>query len=309
MYLRWEFLRHVLLQWSLVIVLFNVGTAEAAINCVAPPVLSAPLTYDGKCPGELGFPKEVKAAGKDVYIKLPKNRICTMGLTVSNGRNIRITGGQFSYNDTWSAVITVRYSSGTTFIDGLNIDVKGKYADAIRTYNHTGKLIVQNTYMKGISGTLNGTHGDLVHPQGNGPLSELTLQNVTGLTGYQGLFTPYRVSDRHGTRKLKLDRVNVAYDPAYSKRTLKLLYIGGADSRDLAPPDGSTFANVYSDGSFWKLAYYKTVLVEPTPGSNGCATFAANKISGQVCGGNPPGGDFAPASQVGTTYNRAYFCK
>ena len=36
--------------------IFSAGTAQAAINCIAPPVLVAPLSYTDKCPGESGFP-------------------------------------------------------------------------------------------------------------------------------------------------------------------------------------------------------------------------------------------------------------
>ncbi len=289
------------------------GFANAAINCVAPPALSNPITYDGKCPGDSGFPQSVNAGGRDVYIKLPTNRACAKGLSVAYGKNVRITGGKFVYNDSQVAVITVKQSSGTTFIDGVHIDVNGKSADAIRTNTHKGRMVVQNTYVRGISGTASGTHGDLVHPQGGGPLQELTLQNVTGLTGYQGLFTPYRPSSGHGTRKLKIDRVNVGYDPNLSKssgagKPLMLLFMGSADnSGDQVPDLGTTLSSVYVDGSYWNFPYYNAVYAKPS-GTGGCASFESkHKISGQACGGKPSS-DFAPASQVGHSYNRSYFC-
>lgn len=231
-------------------------------------------------------------------------------MTVAQARNVRITGGHFIYNDSTTAVITIKDSSGITFLDGLYIDVNKKYADSIRTYNHKGSLIIQNTFVKGISGTLNGAHGDLVHAQDGGPLQDLTLQNVTGYTGYQGLFAPYRPAKGHGTRKLKLDRVNVAYDPNVSKKALKLLYFGSADdSTDRVPDLGSSLSGVYADGSYWKLPYYKTVYAEPVPASS-CSSFdAKHKITGQVCGGRPAEGDYVPSGQVGRTYDRSYFCK
>ena len=70
--------------------------ADAAINCVAPPVLSNPIVYDGKCPGDSGFPTTVKAGGRDVYIKLPTNKTCSKRLGIDYARNIRITGGNSS---------------------------------------------------------------------------------------------------------------------------------------------------------------------------------------------------------------------
>ncbi|MBL8659226.1 MAG: hypothetical protein JNM75_05675 [Rhodospirillales bacterium] len=290
------------------------AVADAAISCVPPPALSNPITYQGKCPGEAGFPQQMKVNGRDVYIKLPTNKTCSKSLTITYARNIRITGGQFVYNDSKQAVISIGMSSGTTMIDGVLIDVNKKAADAIRTYRHKGRLIVQNVYARGIGGKPSGPHGDLVQPQGGGPLQELTLQNVSGLTGYQGLFTPYRPVEGHGTHKLRLDRVNVGYDPTFPKssgagKPLMLLFMGSAgDPVNKVPDKGTTLSSVYVDGSYWNFAYQKAIYAHPRTGSGNCATFDSNqKISGQACGGKP--GDFAPASKVGRNYNRAYFCK
>lgn len=293
-----------------------VSTATAAVDCVLPPVLSAPIVYDGLCPGDAGFPSEVNARGRDVYVKLPTSKTCSKYLSIGYARNVRISGGQFLYNDSKDAVITVKLTSGTSFIDGMYIDVNKRYADAIRVNNHKGRMIIENTYIKGTGGTLNGIHGDLMHAQGGGPLQELTLQNVTGMTGYQGLFTPYRPGSGDGTRKLKVDRVNVSYDPSFSKssgagKPLILLYMGSADnSVDRVPDLGTTLSNVYVDGSYWQFPYTSAVYAKPVPGASGCATFdARNKIAGQACGGRPAQGDFAPADKVGRSYDRAYFCK
>jgi hypothetical protein len=287
------------------------NAANAAISCVAPPVLSNPLSYNGLCPGDSGFPTVVKAGGRDVYVKFPTNRSCSRGLVIEKPRHVRITGGSMIFNDSASAVITVRDTSGDTMIDGMYIDVKGRAADAVRTFNNKGRMTLQNTYIKGISGVLNGTHGDLFHAQDGGPLAELTLQNVTGLTGYQGLFSPYRPGTGHGTRKLRLDRVNVGYDPGLSKssgagKPLMLLYFGSADnSWDRVPDLGTTLSSVYVDGSYWAFPYYKAVYAFPS-GTANCTSFdAKHKISGQVCNGNP---SYVSPGQVGAAYNRANFC-
>lgn len=289
--------------------------ADAAIKCVAPPALSNPVVYDGKCPGDSGFPTTVQQKGRDVYIKLPKNKTCSKRLSIEFARNVRITGGQFVYNDSDDAVITVKFSSGTTFIDGVYIDVNRRSADAIQVNNHKGRVVVQNSFIRGISGTMSGIHGDLLHAQGGGPLQELTLQNVTGLTGYQGLFTPYRPRSGDGTRKLRIDRVNVGYDPALSKssgakKPLILLYMGSADnSTDRVPDLGTTLSNVYVDGSYWNFPYTNALYAKPKSGSGSCATFdSKHKISGRACNGRPSQGDFAPASQVGRNYVRSRFC-
>ncbi|MBL8660451.1 MAG: hypothetical protein JNM75_11925 [Rhodospirillales bacterium] len=301
---------------SAVIVSLSVAVnAEAAITCVAPPPLSNPIVIDGKCPGDPGFPKNLRADGRDVFIKLPSTRACSQGMVVARARNVRITGGQFIYNDSLTAVITIKDTAGVALVEGVSIDVNKKFADAIRSYNDKGRLIVQNTFVRGISGTTRGTHGDLVHAQSGGPLQELILQNVTGLTGYQGLFSPYRPSVGHGTRKLRLDRVNVGYDPSISKtsgarKPLMLLFMGSADDTTNRVPDrGTTLTNVFVDGSYWNFAFQKAVYAQPKPVSGGCATFEPkHKVSGRACGGRPADGDFAPAARVGRRYNRGYFC-
>jgi hypothetical protein len=61
------------------------------------------------------------------------------------------------------------------------------------------------------------------------------------------------------------------------------------------------------DGLFWKQAYYKTAYAEPVP-STTCSTYAdKHGVKGSVCQG-PPTSEFAPASQVGLTYSRSFFC-
>lgn len=288
--------------------MFAIGHAEAAINCVAPPVLVAPLSYVNLCPGDSGFPKDVRAGGKDVYIQLPTTRRCSASLMVTGAKNVRITGGHFVQGDASPATITIRNltsaatePAGTIFIDGVNIDVNGKAADAIRTYNYKGNLVLQNANVRG-------SNGDVIHAQNGGPLASLTMQNVTAITGLQGLFTPYRLSTGHGTRKLTLDRVQFAYDPKYSKNPLRLLYMGSADNfTDRVPDLGSTFSSVYLDGLLWKQAFYKASYAEPAP-STTCSTYATkHKVTGSVCQG-PPASEFAPAAQVGLTYSRSFFC-
>lgn len=290
--------------------------ANAAINCVKPPVLSNPLVFKDKCPEDSGGPGSINARGRDVYITLPRNRTCHKRINIEFPRHVRISGGHIVFDDPNSAVINISQTSGKSFIDGMLIDVNKRSADAIRVYRHKGALFVQNTHIKGVSGTQNGIHGDITHAQGDGPLRNLVLQNVTGLTGYQGLFAPYRPGEGHGTHRLRLHRVNFAYDPALSKssgakKPLILLFMGSADdSRDRVPDRGTYLSNVWVDGSYWNFPYTNAVYARPSSGSGGCATFAAkHKINGRACGGKPPKGDFAPISQVGRNYNRATFCK
>lgn len=291
------------------------GSSSAAPACETPPLLVDPIVYRDLCPGDAGFPTIVSAGGRDVYVKLPKDRQCTKRLLIKYAHNVRIFGGAFNYNSTSPNVIAVQYSSGTTFIEGLDINVNGLNANAISSYAHTGRMLVQNTLVRGVSGSAGGTVRDAVDAQTGGPLADLTLQNVTMLTSGRGLYAYYNPSNGHGARKLKLDRVNAAYDtrfpkwPAGTTPPKGLYYIGSPTSTTRqAPPDGTILADVYADGGYWGLPYQKTVYAEPKPQPDGCATFSSDKFSGKVCLGPPPEGDFAPAGDVGLNYDRTRFC-
>lgn len=282
-----------------------------AAPCLAPPPLVNPIQFVDKCPEDAGGPSAVVAKGRDVYVQLPAARACSKRVSVVKARNVRITGGKFVFNDTQKSVISLGYSSGTAFIDGVHIDVNGRHADAIRTYRHTGKVVVQNVRIEGVSGIKSGTHGDIVHAQGGGPLSELILQNVTGYTAYQGLFVPYIVRSGHGTHKLSLDRVNVGYDPKFAiSKPLMLLFIGDNNHpTNKAPDRGTTLDAVYVKDFSARFTFNRSVYARPVKDGTGCATFdPVHKITGKVCGGLPAGGDFVPAALVGPNYNRDTFC-
>lgn len=289
--------------------------ADVPFACLAPPALIQPLSFEGACPGDPGFPSVLEVGGRDVFIRLPSNRVCHQALSVTEAGNVWILGGAFLFTDDEKGVISISETSGTSFIEGVSIDVAGKAADAIRVYRHTGRLIVQNTFAKRIGGEPRGTHGDLVHAQGLGPLQELVLQNVTGYTGYQGLFTPYRPDSGHGTRALRLERVNIAYDATLNRnagagKPLMLLFLGDArDPRDQPPDRGTSLSSVYVDASYWNQAHFRSIYPRPKTLFGRCVSFdAAHRIAGNVCEGPPPGGDFAPEALVGRTYDRARFC-
>lgn len=105
----------------------TLSVAGAAVSCLEPPTLdAAALVYDGKCPGDRGFPTYLDAAGKDVDVRLPADRDCTKRLWISNAGNVWIHGGTFDYQGTHATVIRVMNSSGITFVEGLHIDVNAK---------------------------------------------------------------------------------------------------------------------------------------------------------------------------------------
>jgi hypothetical protein len=152
-------------------------------------------------------------------------------------------------------------------------------------------------------------------PRATGPLQELILQNVTGYTGYQGLFTPYRPDSGHGTRALRLERVNVAYDRTLHHSTgagkpLILLFLGSADDpRDRPPDKGTSLSEVYADASYWNWSYLRSIYPKAAFSTGRCVGFdSVHGITGRVCEGPPPAGDFAPEALVGRSYDRTRFC-
>lgn len=77
-------------------------------------------------------------------------------LLIKYARNVHISGGAFIYNDAATSVISVNFSSGTTLIDGLDINANGKEANAIASYAHTGRMVVQNSRIHGVKGSSGG---------------------------------------------------------------------------------------------------------------------------------------------------------
>jgi hypothetical protein len=300
------------------------GPPPPATSCLSPPTLQNPIVFNNKCPGDSGGPGQIKAGGKDVLIELPLDRICDTksNISISGAGNVHIVGGHLVHTmadgkNGVNKMINLTNTGGTTFIEGLHIDVNMKHADAIAAYNNTGVVIVQNSLLRGMGGAPDDSHGDAIHPQGGGPLTDIIFQNVSVYTGYQGIFVVYRTNG-HGTRHLDLRRVNLAYDPRMpaSQKALILIYLGHENPKpniygllDYLPPDGTVFDQVFIDSSLKKVAYHTRVIPNGTPVAGGCATFVpANKIQGVVCQGPPAGGDYAPAKLVGLSYDRAKLC-
>ncbi|MCU0895615.1 MAG: hypothetical protein MUD06_15115, partial [Rhodospirillales bacterium] len=283
-------------------------------SCIAPPTLSAPMVVQDTCPGN------IDARGGDLLVKMP-NKVCTTPLNITNARNVHVIGGRIELGSNAARAVALSSIKSSVHLEGMHIDVMGRAADGISIYNSPDvTFTVQNTLIKGPGGVAQGTHGDVIHTQGGGPLKEFRVENVTGLTSYQGIFTPYRLPqhDSTGAKRIVMKNVYLAYDPRMpsSQSPLMLLFLGsGAPSSnmygmlDYTAPEGTVLSNVYVDASARKLAYHTRVMVQPKPGADNCATFdAVHKVQGKVCGGKPSVGTFAPESSVGLNYARSKFC-
>lgn len=284
-------------------------------SCMAPPTLSSPMIVQGDT-----CPNSINANGRDLLVKMP-NRVCTTQLNITNARNVHVIGGRIELGTNVVRAVSLSSISGQVHLEGMYIDAMNRPADGISIYNSPdATFTVQNSLIKGLGGVKEGTHGDVVHTQGGGPLKEFRVENVTGLTSYQGIFTPYRLpkDDSTGAKRIILKNVYLAYDPRMpsTQSPLMLLYLGSGTpspnmygALDYTAPDGTVLSNVYVDASLRNLPYYTRVLVQPKPGADGCATFdAVHKVEGKVCGGKPSKGTFAPESAVGLNYARSKFC-
>lgn len=301
----------------------------------APPAMTRnPAVFENVCPGDAGWPTYAQMSGRDVKIVLPKDRTCTQravvgGYDATPAGNIWIVGGEIDFysSDTQgSAGITARYWDGTLFVEGVDIDMNNSCNDGIRTYSAKGtrpRVVIQNSYIRGLGYCVGGTHGDLYHAQGGLPVvTELLMQNVRGELITQGIFVPYRDAG-HGVRRMTLDHVELALDPRYpstaSAQISTMIYAGpyGNDTTDKLLPEGQTYRDVYLN---WWDPHYPTAtnrkdIVLPSPigyDVAGCALYATStitsaNITGTWCKGAPEHGTFVPLMQVGRLYDRAYY--
>lgn len=301
-------------QWQMQALADVASSTVSSGSCLAPPMLSTPMVVRDTCPGS------IDAKGGDLLVKMP-NKTCTEALNIHNARNVHVLGGRIELGADAARAVSLSSIKGQIHLEGMHVDAMNRPADGISIYNSpSATLTVQNSLIKGLGGIPAGTHGDVIHTQGGGPLKELRVENVSGFTSYQGIFTPFRLPqhDSTGAKRIVMKNVYLAYDPRMpaSQKPLMLLFLGSGSPTanmygmlDYTAPEGTVLSNVYVDPSSRNVPYYTKILVEPKPGADGCATFdAVHKVEGKVCGGKPKQGTFAPESAVGLNYARSKFC-
>ena len=119
--------------------------------------------------------------------------------------------------------------SGTSFVEGLHIDVKGHEADCIVSRNPDSMsdaaaqsrrdVVIQNTYCSGVEGLPNtdigdGVHGDLFQNQGGDILRRLVFENVSMRTSQEGIVL-HGNGSFSGTKSLVIRRYDYTWDPRY----------------------------------------------------------------------------------------------
>lgn len=198
--------------------------------------------------------------------------------------------------------------SGTTFIEGVDIDLAGMEADcfAVRNPDEMSKaaafkerhIVIVNTRCVGIEGLDDspigdGIHGDFFQNQGRDDIASLVVENVTYLTSSNGITLHNWEGDIGRPQLFSLRNMNYGWDLRYSNdddyEISGLVFTATADSLDLS--------NVWLDhGEGLNYGIFNDQRV----GSYAQDDYIKQDVN--LRSGKPPAGDFAPANKTGIQY-------
>jgi hypothetical protein len=122
--------------------------------------------------------------------------------------------------------------AGVTFVEGVNMDLRGHEADCLISRNPAGMagtvaktkrdFIVQNTYCAGIEGLGqskigDGVHGDFWQNQGSPPenLQRVVFENVSVRTSQEGIILLRSSNGLMGAVELVMRRFDYSWDRRY----------------------------------------------------------------------------------------------
>jgi hypothetical protein len=215
---------------------------------------------------------------------------------VTGGHNIVIIGGKYEPTGGNSATIHLNGPTGTVYIEGVHIDHRNAPPkDGIGIAGAPGlappDVYIQNSVIENVTGAYKGVHGDVF--QRYGRLDDVKMYNLTGSTTYQGLFlNPH---PGYEIRSVELENVDIAKLPGGDARTWTYYFYSPGDNL----PFPVKLKNVYSsDGHVFPPPGYR----EGASISLGKITFPNPAFSGHITVGDPPGGDFVKAGDVGIGY-------
>ncbi|MEO1249065.1 MAG: calcium-binding protein, partial [Pseudomonadota bacterium] len=142
-----------------------------------------------------------------------------------------------------------------------------------------------------------GAHGDVIQPLG--PIGDIKMYNFTGSTTYQGLFFSNQPS-RSGAHIQGIDLENV-----------NLKYNGGSKSYALWFDHGQDvkLKNVFVEERSGYSAQSWSVWPKGAKRSGNELDLSKFGYEGKIKVGNPPGGDYAKASEVGAGYKQGTVTK
>lgn len=198
--------------------------------------------------------------------------------------------------------------SGTTYIEGVDIDLQGMEADCFVSRNPDDMqpaeafkkrhIVIVNTRCTGIEGldkspVGDGIHGDFFQNQGRDDIASLVLENVTYLSSANGI-TLHNWHQNEGQPALfSMTNVNYGWDERY-------------DDDDLYEISGLAFTGHASKvllENVW-LDHGKQLNYGILNGQRTGVVAQSNKIikHAGLKAGKPATGDFAPANETGLEY-------
>lgn len=196
----------------------------------APPELVDPVTINlGTGPTTTTLDTNT-----DYIINLPATT--KFGRTVfSGGRNVVLIGGEIAIPsnpgsaDSDKRAIQVANNQGVFHIEGVwirnikDINPEADYEpyDGIVINSPNSVVQIQNVRVDNVHGLQAGFHGDIIQPWGG--VEQLRVYNLTGSTGYQGLFLAREGSISYGGAYL--ENIDLTYNASYGTDGGYLLYI------------------------------------------------------------------------------------
>ena len=269
----------------------------------APPALTSPITIT--VPNTNGYVS--MDTSKDYIVKVGNLSACG-GLTLEGGHNVVVIGGQISMNSTCSSAydrtgVKVRDSTGTVHIEGLLLDGSLLH-DGIVTAAPKATLQLENIRVSGTH-TIDSNHPDCFQAQGG--IGALRVDHFTCVTELQGFF----LGDQAGP----IGPVTMTHTNTIGSPGRNLWW--KSDTRPTSPPVNLTdcwlyMANPWApDLNYWVYPNGDGDTLYPWSDPSRKARLSADglyvdfpntNITGGLRRGNPTGGDFVPASTVGTGY-------
>lgn len=243
---------------------------------------------------------------KDYIVKLPAVR--KVGYTIlSGGHNVVIQGGEMSLpkDDTTHRVLYIANATGTVHIEGVKISNPfSVQQDDVAVNAPLAIVQIQRSWLGPVYGWYAKWHGDLIQPWGG--VLALRVADVTGISAYQGL----QMSGLTGpVGSLDIRRINFTGSGTQVWGDGK---DGGNGGYLFWGECGATYSVNLQDAYLKPRAVRgPSLAVYPDRGSKCPAKVSADgkRVSmvkpvaaGDWIIGSPPGGDFAPADQVGLNY-------
>lgn len=287
--------------------IFGLATSVGSIGAKlskAPPILSSPVKI--KVPTT--FYEATFGEKEDVILEFP-NAARTSSMNVKGGQNVQAFGGlqKLTSATTKGAAIRITGASQSIWAEGIFLDASGQTEPA-DAWNLGGvgsfvpDVYIQNCNITNVHGQVSSNHSDIYQAQG--PIKSLYVDKFTADGNYQGIFIP----PQFAIAKAEISRVNLKYNAItpHDATTYLLWFLSPGetsypitlDQVYVAPREGQSVMK----SSVWPNSENSEGFACFT-GSDGLIRWpSAMKIGGGVISGEPPGGDFAPASSVGLGY-------